>query len=80
MPRGAIPAGEAAAFGATLAVGSVTVMGLFVNLVAAALCSRSRSSSTSFVYTAWLKRRTPQNIVIGGLAGALAACHRLGRR
>ena len=70
IPRGAIPAGDAAAFGATLAVGSVTVMGLFVNLVAAALLAFTIVFYVG-VYTAWLKRRTPQNIVIGGLAGAL---------
>jgi protoheme IX farnesyltransferase len=70
VPRGAIPAGEAAAFGATLAVGSVTVMGLFVNLMAAALLAFTIVFYVG-VYTAWLKRRTPQNIVIGGLAGAL---------
>ena len=70
VPRGAIPAGDAAAFGATLAVGSVTVMGLFVNLMAAALLAFTIVFYVG-VYTAWLKRRTPQNIVIGGLAGAL---------
>ena len=70
VPRGAIPAGDAAAFGATLAVGSVTIMGLFVNLVAAALLAFTIVFYVG-VYTAWLKRRTPQNIVIGGLAGAL---------
>ena len=37
------------------------------------------SSATSFVYTIWLKRRTPQNIVIGGAAGAVPAARRLGR-
>ena len=70
VPRGAIPAGDAAAFGATLSVGAVTVMGLFVNLVAAALLAFTIVFYV-FVYTAWLKRSTPQNIVIGGLAGAL---------
>lgn len=70
VPRGAIPAGDAAAFGATLSVGAVTVMGLFVNLVAAGLLAFTILFYV-VVYTAWLKRRTPQNIVIGGLAGAL---------
>jgi protoheme IX farnesyltransferase len=70
VPRGAIPAGDAAAFGVTLAVGAVTVMGLFVNLVAAALLAFTIVFYV-LVYTAWLKRSTPQNIVIGGLAGAL---------
>ena len=70
VPRGVIPAGEAAGLGATLSVGSVTVMGLFVNLVAAALLAFTIAFYV-FVYTIWLKRLTPQNIVIGGLAGAL---------
>jgi protoheme IX farnesyltransferase len=70
VPRGAIPAGSAAAFGTTLAVGAVTVMGLFVNYVAAALLAFTIGFYV-LVYTAWLKRSTPQNIVIGGLAGAL---------
>jgi heme o synthase len=70
IPRGAIPAGDAAAFGGTLAVGAVTVMGLFVNLVAAALLAFTIVFYV-LVYTAWLKRSTSQNIVIGGLAGAL---------
>jgi protoheme IX farnesyltransferase len=70
VPRGHLTAGDATAFGATLAVGSVTVMGLLVNLVAAALLAFTIAFYV-FVYTMWLKRRTPQNIVIGGLAGAL---------
>jgi protoheme IX farnesyltransferase len=70
VPQGHVTAGEAAAFGATLAAGSVTVMGLLVNLVAAALLAFTIAFYV-FVYTIWLKRRTPQNIVIGGLAGAL---------
>ena len=61
---------DALAFGWTLSVASVAIMGLFVNFLAAALLA-----FTIFfyvvVYTLWLKRRTPQNIVIGGLAGAL---------
>src|SRR5215475_10962437 len=70
VPRGHLTAGDARAFGATLAVGAVTVMGLLVNLVAAALLAFTIGFYV-FVYTIWLKRRTPQNIVIGGLAGAL---------
>ena len=70
VPRGAILPGEALGFGAALAVASVIALGLFVNLVAAALLA-----FTIFfyvvVYTMWLKRWTPQNIVIGGAAGAL---------
>src|SRR5215467_6489493 len=70
VPLGHMTSGEATAFGSTLAVGAVTVMGLFVNLVAAALLAFTIAFYI-FVYTIWLKRRTPQNIVIGGLAGAL---------
>tara|TARA_R110002167_G_scaffold82885_7_gene225801 strand:- start:72 stop:899 length:828 start_codon:yes stop_codon:yes gene_type:complete len=69
IPRGAIHPGEALGFGATLAVGSVLMMGLFVDLVAAALLALTIAFYV-FVYTMWLKRRTPQNIVIGGAAGA----------
>ena len=70
IPRGAILPGEALGFGATLAVGSVLTLGLLVNWVAGALLA-----FTIFfyvvIYTMWLKRWTPQNIVIGGAAGAL---------
>jgi protoheme IX farnesyltransferase len=70
VPQGHLTAGDARAFGAVLAVGAVSVMGLLVNLVAAALLAFTIGFYV-FVYTMWLKRRTPQNIVIGGLAGAL---------
>jgi protoheme IX farnesyltransferase len=60
---------DALGFGVTLAIGSVTVMGLAVNWVAAALLALTIGFYV-FVYTIWLKRRTPQNIVIGGAAGA----------
>ena len=70
IPRGAILPGEALGFGATLAAGSVLALGLMVNWVAGALLA-----FTIFfyvvIYTMWLKRWTPQNIVIGGAAGAL---------
>jgi protoheme IX farnesyltransferase len=69
IPAGRIAPGEALGFGATLAVGSVVAMGLMVNLVAAALLALTIAFYL-FVYTMWLKRRTPQNIVIGGAAGA----------
>jgi len=52
-----------------LAIASVVVMALAVNLVAAALLALSILFYV-FVYTVWLKRRTAQNIVIGGAAGA----------
>src|SRR5947209_7677004 len=78
MPRTAnrpLPArrmlpGEALGFGIVLAVGSVAVMGLAVNWVAAELLALTIAFYV-FVYTIWLKRKTPQNIVIGGAAGAL---------
>jgi protoheme IX farnesyltransferase len=69
IPAGRMLPGEALAFGATLAVGSVVVFGLLVNLLAAALLAFTIAFYL-FVYTMWLKRSTPQNIVIGGLAGA----------
>ena len=70
VPLGRIARGDALAFGWTLAAGAVALMGLFVNLLAAALLAFSIGLYV-FVYTLWLKRRTTQNIVIGGLAGAL---------
>jgi protoheme IX farnesyltransferase len=59
-------------FGVALAVGSVLTMGLAVNLLAAAILAISILFYV-LVYTVWLKRRTPQNIVIGGAAGAFPA-------
>lgn len=70
VPLGRIARGDALAFGWTLAIGAVALMGLFVNPLAAALLAFSIGFYV-FVYTLWLKRRTTQNIVIGGLAGAL---------
>src|SRR4051812_39925093 len=70
VPQGHLSAGDATAFGSTLSVGAITVMGLLVNYTAAALLAFTIAFYV-FVYTMWLKRRTPQNIVIGGLAGAL---------
>ncbi len=69
LPAGRLAPGEALAFGVALAVGSVVVMGLGVNLLAAAILAGS-ILFYAVVYTVWLKRRTPQNIVIGGAAGA----------
>ncbi len=69
IPMGKITPGDALGFGTVLAVGSVTVMGLAVNHAAAALLAVSILFYV-FIYTVWLKRRTPQNIVIGGAAGA----------
>ena len=69
IPAGRIAPGQALGFGVTLAVGSVLVMGLATNAVAAGVLALSIVFYV-FVYTIWLKRRTPQNIVIGGAAGA----------
>ena len=70
IPAGRIAPGEALAFGVTLAGFSVVVLGLLVNLIAAALLAFTIAFYV-LVYTMWLKRTTPQNIVIGGAAGAL---------
>ena len=69
VPMGRVLPGEALAFGLTLGSFAVVVLGLLVNWVASALLA-----FTIFfyvvIYTIWLKRSTPQNIVIGGAAGA----------
>ncbi|MEE8332591.1 MAG: heme o synthase [Alphaproteobacteria bacterium] len=69
IPAGRVAPAEALAFGVTLSLFSVMLMGLAVNWVAAALLALANGFYV-FVYTVWLKRRTPQNIVIGGAAGA----------
>ncbi len=69
IPAGRVSANEALAFGTVLSVASVVLMGLAINYVAAALLALTIAFYV-FVYTMWLKRRTPQNIVIGGAAGA----------
>ena len=70
VPRGRISPDEARTFGAILALGSVLCMGLMLNGVAAGLLALTIGFYL-FVYTMWLKRWTPQNIVIGGAAGAV---------
>jgi protoheme IX farnesyltransferase len=69
IPAGRIRPDAALGYGVTLAVGSVITMGLAVNIPAACILALSVCFYV-FVYTIWLKRRTPQNIVIGGAAGA----------
>ncbi|MBV7257321.1 heme o synthase [Pacificimonas sp. WHA3] len=69
LPRGVITREAAFGFAMVLAVGSVTVMALVVNPVAAAILLGAILFYV-LIYTVWLKRRTPQNIVIGGAAGA----------
>jgi heme o synthase len=70
IPGGRVSRGEALVFGLTLTTASTVVLAVMLNIIAAALLA-----FTVFfyfiVYTVWLKRRTPQNIVIGGAAGAL---------
>jgi protoheme IX farnesyltransferase len=69
IPRGRVLPGEALAFGLTLAIGAVAVLGLLVGWIAAGLLAFTILFYV-VVYTMWLKRSTPQNIVIGGAAGA----------
>ena len=69
VPRGRVTRGEAIAFGLTLAAFSVVTLGLLVNAFAAALLAFT-IFFYAVVYTVWLKRSTPHNIVIGGAAGA----------
>src|SRR5499426_672721 len=69
IPRGAVSPDAALSFGGVLAVFSVMLMGLAVNWAAAALLAFTIFFYVA-IYTMWLKRRTPQNIVIGGAAGA----------
>jgi protoheme IX farnesyltransferase len=69
LPAGRMEPGDALGFGTVLALASVALMGLATNWVAAGLLAAAIAFYV-FVYTVWLKRRTPQNIVIGGAAGA----------
>jgi heme o synthase len=69
IPSGKVAANDALSIGVILSVGSVTVMALAVNWTSAALLAGTIAFYV-FIYTMWLKRRTPQNIVIGGAAGA----------
>tara|TARA_R110001599_G_scaffold353641_2_gene594645 strand:+ start:106125 stop:106946 length:822 start_codon:yes stop_codon:yes gene_type:complete len=69
IPRGKVAPDDALAFGTVLSLGSVVIMALAVNYVAAGLLAVAILFYV-FIYTMWLKRSTPQNIVIGGAAGA----------
>ena len=69
IPLGYVAPEEALTFGTILALGSVATLGLVINWVAASLLAFTIGFYV-LVYTMWLKRRTPQNIVIGGAAGA----------
>jgi protoheme IX farnesyltransferase len=70
VASGRVSAGAAIAFGASLGCASFLLLSLTVNPLAASL-SLAGLLGYVFVYTLWLKRRTPQNIVIGGAAGAV---------
>jgi len=69
LPAGRMERDAALQFGIVLSVGSVLALGLALNIVAGAILAASIAFYL-FVYTMWLKPRTPQNIVIGGAAGA----------
>ena len=69
IPRGRLSRGEALCFGLVLAAGAILILALATNVAAAALLAATILFYV-VVYTMWLKRRTPQNIVIGGAAGA----------
>ncbi|MBP6769229.1 MAG: heme o synthase [Reyranella sp.] len=69
LPAGRVAPDDALGLGVLLSIFSVLLMALSTNFVAAALLAAAILFYV-FVYTVWLKRRTPQNIVIGGAAGA----------
>jgi protoheme IX farnesyltransferase len=69
VPMGRVRPGEALAFGLVLAAFAVMTLGLLVNALSAALLAFT-IFFYAVIYTIWLKRATPQNIVIGGAAGA----------
>jgi heme o synthase len=69
IPAGRLHPKEALFFGMFLSIGSVVVMLYWVNAAAAAMLAMTIFYYV-FIYTMWLKRRTPQNIVIGGASGA----------
>lgn len=70
VPAGRIRPGEALSFGLVLSVLSVMTLGVLVNWLAASLLAFT-IFFYAVIYTMWLKRWTPQNIVIGGAAGAI---------
>ena len=69
IPAARIAPEEALTFGIVLSIASVMVMGLALNWLAAGLLAFANFFYV-VIYTMWLKRSTPQNIVIGGAAGA----------
>jgi len=69
VPTGRVPRPEAYTFAGVMSLASVLLMGMATNYVAAGLLAFS-IAFYCVIYTMWLKRLTPQNIVIGGAAGA----------
>ncbi len=69
IPTGKVNRNQALIFGITLSIVSVVALDYFTNRISAAILLLTILFYV-FVYTIWLKRRTPQNIVIGGAAGA----------
>ena len=70
IPTGQVTKNQALFFGVLLSIGSISLLYFSSNLMSASLLLLTICFSF-FIYTVWLKRRTPQNIVIGGAAGAL---------
>ena len=70
IPTGKLTKNQALSFGILSSLISVTTLYIFSNLIAASLLTITILFYV-FVYTIWLKRKTPQNIVIGGASGAL---------
>ena len=70
IPAGKVKKDQALFFGIVLTLISVSMLYYFTNLLSAVLLA-STIGFYFFIYTVWLKRKTPQNIVIGGAAGAL---------
>lgn len=70
IPSGRVSPEAALTFGVLLAGGSIMIMGLAINWLSSFLLAFTIGFYI-FIYTVWLKRRTPQNIVIGGAAGAV---------
>ena len=69
IPMGLIEPSNALAFGVIISLAAICIMGLAVNWLSAGILTLA-SFTYVFVYTIWLKRRSPQNIVIGGASGA----------
>ena len=70
IPTGQVTKNQALFFGVLLSIGSISLLYFSSNLMSASLLLFT-ICFYFFIYTVWLKRRTPQNIVIGGAAGAL---------